>query len=127
MNADRTKQNVSRASFHLRLSAFICGYYLFMIHLTPAESRVLGVLIEKATTTPEQYPLSLNALTSGCNQKNNRDPVLTMTDDEAFDAIESLRAKQLAVRVDMAGSRVHRYKHTAGEALHARAGELAIL
>ena len=98
-----------------------------MIQLNPAESRVLGVLIEKATTTPEQYPLSLNALTSGCNQKNNRDPVLTMTEDETFDALESLRAKQLSVRVDMAGSRVHRYKHTAGEALHARAGELAVL
>ena len=98
-----------------------------MIQLNPAESRVLGVLIEKATTTPEQYPLSLNALTSGCNQKNNRDPVLTMTEDETFDALESLRAKQLSVRVDMAGSRVHRYKHTAGESLHARAGELAIL
>ena len=98
-----------------------------MIQLTPAESRVLGVLIEKATTTPEQYPLSLNALTSGCNQKNNRDPVLSMSEDEAFEAVESLRNKQLAVRVDMAGSRVHRYKHTAGEALHARGGEIAIL
>jgi uncharacterized protein YceH (UPF0502 family) len=98
-----------------------------MLHLTPAESRVLGVLVEKATTTPEQYPLSLNALTSGCNQKNNRDPVLAISEDETFDAIESLRGKGLSVRVDMAGSRVHRYKHTAGDALHARGGELAIL
>ena len=98
-----------------------------MIQLTPAESRVLGVLIEKALTTPDQYPLSLNALVAGCNQKNNRDPVLTMTEDETFDALESLRGKQLVVRVDVANSRVHRYKHTAVETLHARTGEIAVL
>ena len=98
-----------------------------MIQLTPAESRVLGVLIEKALTTPDQYPLSLNALVAGCNQKNNRDPVLTMSDDAAFDALESLRGKQLVVRVDVANSRVHRYKQTAVETLHARTGEIAVL
>ena len=98
-----------------------------MIQLTPAESRVLGVLIEKALTTPDQYPLSLNALVAGCNQKNNRDPVLTMTEDNAFDALESLRGKQLIVRVDVANSRVHRYKHTAVETLRARTGEIAVL
>jgi uncharacterized protein len=98
-----------------------------MIQLTPAESRVLGVLIEKALTTPDQYPLSLNALVAGCNQKNNRDPVLTMSDDAAFDALESLRGKQLVVRVDVANSRVHRYKQTAVETLHARTGEVAVL
>ena len=98
-----------------------------MIQLTPAESRVPGVLIEKALTTPDQYPLSLNALVAGCNQKNNRDPVLTMTEDETFDALESLRGKQLVVRVDVANSRVHRYKHTAVETLHARTGEIAVL
>ena len=98
-----------------------------MIQLTPAESRVLGVLIEKALTTPDQYPLSLNSLVAGCNQKNNRDPVLTMSDDAAFDALESLRGKQLVVRVDVANSRVHRYKHTAVETLHARTGEVAVL
>ncbi len=98
-----------------------------MTQLTSAESRVLGVLIEKALTTPEQYPLSLNALVAGCNQKNNRDPVLTMTEDETFDALESLRGKQLVVRVDVANSRVHRYKHTAVETLHARTAEIAIL
>src|SRR5688500_14852368 len=98
-----------------------------MLQLTPPESRVLGVLIEKALTTPDQYPLSLNAVVAGCNQKNNRDPVLTMTEDEAFDALESLRGKQLAVRVDVANSRVHRYKQTAGETLRARTGEVAML
>ena len=98
-----------------------------MIQLTPDESRVLGVLIEKATTTPDQYPLSTNALTNGCNQKNNRDPVLNLTEDQVFDAVEKLREKQLVVRVDAAGSRVHKYKHMATEVLRCRAGELAVL
>ena len=98
-----------------------------MIQLTPAESRVLGVLVEKALTTPEQYPLSLNALVAGCNQKNNRDPVVTMSDDDAFDALESLRGKHLVVRVDVANSRVHRYRQTLGETIRARTGEVAVL
>ncbi len=98
-----------------------------MIELTPNEARALGVLIEKAFTTPEQYPLSINALTGGANQKNNRDPVLSLPEDEVFNAVESLREKQLAVRVDAIGSRVHKYKHVAGEALRCKAGELAIL
>src|SRR3954465_13189020 len=98
-----------------------------MIQLSPDESRVLGVLVEKATTTPEQYPLSLNAVVNGANQKNNRDPVLTMDEGAAFEALEGLRAKGLVVRVDMAGSRVNKYRHQAGEALHVRAAELAIL
>jgi uncharacterized protein YceH (UPF0502 family) len=99
-----------------------------MIHLTPDEARALGVLIEKSTTTPEQYPLSLNALTSGCNQKNNRDPVLTMAEDQVFEAVESLRGKGLVLRLEAgAGSRVHRFRHNAGDVLHVRAGELAIL
>ena len=97
------------------------------IQLNGHEARVLGVLIEKALTTPEQYPLSLNAVVSGANQKNNRDPVLSLSEDEVFDAVESLREKQLAVRVDAIGSRVHKYKHTAGETLRCRGGELAIL
>lgn len=98
-----------------------------MISLTPLEARALGVLIEKATTTPEQYPLSLNALTNGCNQKSNRSPVMSISEDQAFEAAEGLRAKQLALRVDQAGSRVHKYKHLAGETLHCKAGELAVL
>lgn len=98
-----------------------------MIHLTPDEARVLGVLIEKAMTTPEQYPLSQNAVVSGANQKSNRDPVMSMDEGQAFDALEALRGKGLVVRVDQAGSRVNRYRHHAGEALPARSAELAIL
>jgi uncharacterized protein YceH (UPF0502 family) len=69
-------------------------YHVGMISLNADESRVLGVLIEK-TTTPEQYPLSLNAIVNGANQKNNRDPVRAMAEDECFEATESLRAKGL--------------------------------
>jgi len=98
-----------------------------MIQLTPDESRVFGVLIEKSLTTPEQYPLSLNALVNGANQKNNRDPITNMAEDVVFDALESLRGKGLVVRVDTTGARVHKYKHHAGETLHARTGELAIM
>jgi uncharacterized protein len=98
-----------------------------MVSLNADESRVLGVLIEKGATTPEQYPLSLNAVTNGSNQKNNRDPVRTMTEDQCFEALESLRGKGLVVRVDTPGSRVHKYRHNANDVLHARSGELAIL
>jgi uncharacterized protein YceH (UPF0502 family) len=98
-----------------------------MIQLTPAESRVLGVLIEKATTTPDQYPLSLNAIVNGANQRNNRDPVLTITDDHAFEAVDGLRGKGLVIRVDQPGSRVHKYRHHAIDVLHVRTGEAAIL
>jgi len=98
-----------------------------MIELTPDEARVLGVLIEKATTTPDQYPLSLNAVVNGANQKNNRDPVMQMQENDAFTALEGLREKRLVIRSDMVGSRVNRYKHSAGDALHARPAEFAIL
>jgi uncharacterized protein YceH (UPF0502 family) len=98
-----------------------------MIELTPEESRVLGVLIEKALTTPDQYPLTLNAVVNGANQKNNRDPVITMDEPRTFEALEGLRTKKLVVRADMAGSRVNKYRHEAGDVLHVRTAELAIL
>src|SRR5947209_5090415 len=98
-----------------------------MIQLTPDEARVFGVLIEKSLTTPEQYPLSINAIVNGSNQKNNRDPVIAMTEEAAFEAVESLREKQLTVRVDQMGSRVHKYRHTGPETLHVRTAEIAIL
>lgn len=98
-----------------------------MFALNADESRVLGVLIEKATTTPEQYPLSLNAVTNGSNQKSNRWPVRTLSEDQCFEALEALRTKGLVVRVDTHGSRVPKYRHNAGDVLHARAGELALL
>jgi uncharacterized protein YceH (UPF0502 family) len=99
-----------------------------MTQLTPDEARVLGVLIEKSTTTPDQYPLSLNAVVAGANQKNNRDPVTNLSEDAVWDALEGLRAKSLVVRIEAgAGSRVHRFRHHATDTLRVRAGELAVL
>jgi uncharacterized protein YceH (UPF0502 family) len=98
-----------------------------MIELTPNECRVLGVLIEKDRTTPEQYPLSLNAIVNGANQKNNRDPVISMPENEAFEALESLRAKGLVIRAELAGGRVDKYRHSTGDVLRIRASEVAIL
>ncbi len=95
--------------------------------LTTTESRVLGVVIEKALTVPNQYPLSLNSIVDGANQKNNRDPILDLTEDQTFDALETLRHKQLIVRVDQVGARVPKYKHAAIETLKVRTAEAAIL
>src|SRR4051812_20714359 len=95
--------------------------------LTPDEARVLGVLIEKQMTTPDQYPLSLNAIVAGSNQKNNRAPVLEMSDDAAYSAVEALRERGLAVRVEQSGARVSKYKHAAGEKLDCRPAEVALL
>jgi uncharacterized protein YceH (UPF0502 family) len=99
-----------------------------MIELTPDEARILGVLIEKSTTTPDQYPLSLNAVVAGANQKNNRDPVTNLSEDAVWDALEGLRGKALVVRIEAgAGSRVQRFRHNATDTLRVRAGELAVL
>ena len=95
--------------------------------LNSHEARVLGVLIEKELTTPEQYPLSLNALTSGCNQKSNRDPVSDYTEAEVVVALQGLTAKHLAGRSVPAGSRVERFRHSAREALQVDARGAAVL
>jgi hypothetical protein len=82
-----------------------------MSEFTPIEIRVLGVLMEKAVTTPDQYPLSLNALTLGCNQKTSRDPVTDYDEEEIEAALDELRDRRLVLRVDLAGSRVAKYRH----------------
>src|SRR5262245_27054437 len=78
------------------------------------ERRVLGVLVEKAKTTPDAYPLSLNALTTGCNQKSNRDPVLDLNDLDVEEALTSCQKKGLAFKIT--GGRVERWKHNLYEA-----------
>jgi hypothetical protein len=98
-----------------------------MIQLDRQESRVLGVLIEKALTTPAQYPITLNALTSGCNQKSNRDPVVNYTEDQVQSTLDRLRVKGLVTIVDMAGSRVLKYRHNAREALGVETMNLVVL
>ncbi|MHC4995756.1 MAG: YceH family protein, partial [Planctomycetota bacterium] len=97
------------------------------MQLSPDEIRVLGVLIEKAFTTPDNYPLTLNALTTGCNQKSNRHPVVDFSEDRVLDAVEKLRGQGLTARVDTYGSRVTKYRHLADEVLDVGTLELAIL
>lgn len=81
------------------------------ISLTQTEARVLGVLLEKAVTTPDQYPLSLNAVTTGCNQKSNRDPVTDIDQTETIAALDVLVGKHLIRERSDAGSRVAKYLH----------------
>jgi uncharacterized protein YceH (UPF0502 family) len=80
------------------------------IELSPHEARVLGCLIEKQITTPEQYPLSLNAITNACNQKSNRDPVLDLTDNEIQTVLDALSRKHLVIDRSGFGSRVPKYQ-----------------
>ncbi len=95
--------------------------------LDSVDARVLGALIEKDLTTPEYYPLSLNALTNACNQKTNRDPVTSFDEAAVAAAIGRLRDKRLAASVSGAGSRVEKYAHRMAEAFNFPARELAIL
>ncbi len=94
--------------------------------LSPVEVRVLGALIEKELTTPEYYPLSLNALTNACNQKSNRDPVLVLEETEVVRALDGLRFKGLALQ-SSEGGRVPKYAHSATGKLHLDPAELAVL
>src|SRR3954451_202638 len=94
--------------------------------LEAIERRVLGVLIEKAKTTPENYPLSLNALRSGCNQKNNRAPLMQLEEPQIEDALDKLR--QLgAIAVVQGSSRVDRFRHLAYDWLGVEKVELAVM
>ena len=95
--------------------------------LTPDEARILGVLIEKALTTPNQYPLTLNSAADGASQKNNRFPVMQFDDDRVRDVMVALRGKGLVVQVDAAGSRASKFKHTAGEKLGLNTREIAVM
>ena len=79
--------------------------------LTPHEARVLGALIEKQITTPDQYPLSLNALTNACNQKTNRDPILELDERAVQEIVDGLMKKHLLLEKSGFGSRVPKYQH----------------
>ncbi|HEX5874836.1 MAG TPA: YceH family protein [Pyrinomonadaceae bacterium] len=95
--------------------------------LTDIEARVLGSLIEKQVTTPEYYPLTLNALTLACNQKNNRYPVTAYSEQQVADALESLREKNLAYVFYGSTSRVPKYKHVMPEVMHLNPAEVALM
>lgn len=97
------------------------------MELDPIEQRVLGCLIEKRVTTPDVYPLSMNALRGACNQTTNRDPVMQVDDDQVRDACQSLYRHGLARLASGAGSRTIKYRHLAHEALKVDDAELALL
>jgi uncharacterized protein YceH (UPF0502 family) len=98
-----------------------------MIELSPASARVLGSLVEKEITTPEYYPLSLNALMNACNQKNNRDPVTSLDEDEIRQALHTLQDQGLAAPVRGTESRVAKYEHHMQEVFNFTRGEIAVM
>ena len=95
--------------------------------LTPGQARVLGALMEKETTTPENYPLSLNALVNACNQRSNREPVMNLDEDDVRLALRGLEDKQLAGRARSADGRVTKYEHWLGEAFNFTRAEAALV
>jgi hypothetical protein len=95
--------------------------------LSDVEVRVLGSLVEKDITTPDYYPLSLNALVNACNQKNNREPVMALNEDAVRAALESLQAQQLAGPASGADSRVTKYEHRLQEVFNFDRRETAVL
>lgn len=99
----------------------------YLPSLSFTETRVIGSLIEKELTTPEYYPMSLNGLTNACNQKNNRNPKAELGEDEVAQAIEELRIKRLAHRVDLVGSRVPKFQHNCEKELDLIKPERALL
>ena len=97
------------------------------IRLSEVEARVLGSLIEKEITTPDYYPLSLNALVNACNQKNNREPVMSLDESAVHDALNGLQSQRLAGPARGADSRVSKYEHRVQEVFNFTRGETAVL
>lgn len=95
--------------------------------LPEIEIRILGTLVEKAIATPEYYPMTLKGLTLGCNQKTSRYPVTDYDESEVQAALDSLRDRRLVMRVDMAGSRVPKFRHRMDEQWELDEQELALL
>ncbi|HET7890219.1 MAG TPA: YceH family protein [Candidatus Sulfotelmatobacter sp.] len=97
------------------------------VNLTAIETRVLGALIEKDITTPDYYPLSLNALVNACNQKNNRDPVMTLDEESVRQALATLQEKRLAGPASGADSRVTKFEHRLQEVFNFDRREIAVV
>lgn len=97
------------------------------LDLSPSELRVLGALIEKSVTTPDNYPLSLNSLTAACNQTSNRAPIVHYDEATVSEAVESLRHRALVLQVKRSDSRVTKYQHVADRELELDAAELAAM
>jgi uncharacterized protein len=97
------------------------------LRLTEIETRVLGALVEKEITTPEYYPLSLNALMNACNQKSNREPVMNLSEDDVTQAMRRLSEMELAGAANTTDSRVRKYEHRLQEAFNFTRPETAVL
>ena len=97
------------------------------LQLSVQEARVLGCLIEKEMTTPEYYPLTLNALTNACNQKSNRDPVMALDETDVVRGLDALRFQGLAMQAASDGGRVPKYKHNLAQKFYLEPEEQAIL
>ncbi len=95
--------------------------------LHPVEVRVLGALLEKEITTPEYYPLTVNALQNACNQKSSRDPVVNYKEEDVMEALASLQYRGLVLKISGAGHRVEKYGHRLGEVLNLGRREQAVL
>jgi uncharacterized protein YceH (UPF0502 family) len=95
--------------------------------LNPIEQRILGCLVEKQITTPDYYPLTLNALTNACNQKSNREPVVHFEETDVVRGLDGLRQKGFAQLIESAGSRIPKYQHTLPRAFDLTRYEVAIL
>jgi hypothetical protein len=97
------------------------------MELQATERRVLGVLIEKSLSQPDNYPLTVNAIVTGSNQLSNRDPVMSLTDADALQALDGLRGKGLAAVLIREGGRAERWSHSGAEAFGLNERELAVL
>jgi uncharacterized protein YceH (UPF0502 family) len=97
------------------------------ILLTAAEARALGALVEKEITTPEYYPLTMNALMNACNQRSNREPVMSLDEDDTRQALHGLENKHLAGRARSADGRVTKYEHWLGEVFNFTRAETALM
>ena len=97
------------------------------LQLNPVEVRVLGSLVEKDITTPDYYPLSLNALVNACNQKNNRDPVMALDEESVRQALSSLQERRMAGPAGGADSRVTKYEHRLQEVFNFDRREIAVV
>ncbi|MDA0190867.1 MAG: YceH family protein, partial [Proteobacteria bacterium] len=95
--------------------------------LSETEARILGALIEKEKTTPDVYPLTLNSLTTACNQKTSRDPVMNLSETGVLAALEELRGRTLVIETFGASGRVLRYAHNFGKVYQLPAAAVALL
>jgi len=97
------------------------------VRLDAVEARVLASLIEKQVTTPEYYPMTLNALTAACNQKSNRDPVLALEETRVVRVLDALQDRRLIIRTVTAGGRVPKYRHAFADQVPLGPARMAVL